>query len=119
MTLAGPVQALAHFHGVLASLSQLLHNPRAAHLHSERALWPIFVFSHGRAATAQLNWSAAHAIAGAEMTFAVVLAPDNVSAYRARWPALVFFILPRSGRGLAYARFVLKRAMQTVTPYYW
>ena len=53
------------------------------------------------------------------MTFAVVLAPDNVSAYRASWPALVFFILPRSGRGLAYARFVLKRAMQTVTPYYW
>eukprot|EP00929_Paragymnodinium_shiwhaense_P052342 TRINITY_DN26224_c0_g1_i3.p1 TRINITY_DN26224_c0_g1~~TRINITY_DN26224_c0_g1_i3.p1 ORF type:complete len:871 (-),score=132.13 TRINITY_DN26224_c0_g1_i3:275-2887(-) len=89
---------------------------RDMQLLSSHVPFPVFLPSVGRAKRAHLNWEAAHVFgppdgskhAGHRPVICLVVEPQEEAAYREAWPSALMLILPESGRGPSYARWVIQ-----------
>ena len=80
--------------------------------------FPVFIPSRGRSKKANLNWQAEH-VYGANLrenrarklrpVVCVVLERDEEPNYRKVWPSILTLMLPKSGRGAGYARWVIQK----------
>ena len=103
-----------------ASKLALLERDASHWLSASQRLWPIFIFSRGRPTTAMLNVGASHALGDrSAIAVIVVVSPEEESAYGSAWPTMILAVLPEAGRGIGYARSIIKLAMQSRTPYCW
>lgn len=105
-----------------------------------RTLWPIFVLSHGRPKTAHLNWAAPHVLGAPPLSrepsvtsvggeqpsvepashpVVVVVNPEDEDEYRRHWPSALILSLPEEHRPVGYARFMVKRALEWRSPFFW
>ena len=114
MTLAGPSDLVAIAANVLRGADNRSHD-------SQQCLWPVFIFSSGRAQTALLNWAVPHLLGDAisHAVVAVVLTPDEEAEYRSHWPNILFLLLPESQKGVSYARHTLHKFCTPRLPFYW
>ena len=123
--LSGPsvtLQRFVRFMDACAMLVGATHVREAEQIGRER-LWPIFVLTRGRACTAHLRWSATHVLGeeadGEAHPVVAVVSPEEVDEYRRHWPSTLLLALPEAGRGLGYARHVVKRALEWRAPFFW
>jgi len=81
--------------------------------------YPVFIPSRGRARTAHLNFEAAHVFgpntsSGLHPVVCVVVEPSEEEAYRDAWRHALFLVLPQSGRGPGFARWVIQKVCSRV-----
>ena len=117
ITLAAPPEALRRFDNLLRHISTV--QPAQIAQIGKKHLWPVFVFSARRAATANLNWQAEHVFGPKARTPIVVLNPEDEADYRARWPKAIFCIMPVRDRGISFCRWIVHSAFSWRLPYYW
>ena len=80
--------------------------------------FPVLIPSRGRVLKALLNWEAEHVYGhllrddGSNTlrpVVCVVLEQEEETHYRQVWPSILALVLPKSGRGAGYARWVIQR----------
>lgn len=114
--LCGPASLLANWAATCEKFEVLRKAGRA--IQEKETPFPIFIPTCGRAEHANLNWEAAHVLgqptalevkAALRPVVIAVVEPDELQCYAERWPDLLFLVLPRSGQGPGYARWVLQK----------
>ena len=143
LRLSGPAHAMQSFLHLVKRCQAAVgeQHVREAEQLGTRILWPIFVLSHGRARTAHLNWAAPHVLGTAAKAggsdsgvslggeapdvgpashpVVVVVNPEEVDEYRRHWPTALILALPEEGQPVGYARFIVKRAVEWRSPFFW
>ena len=119
LVFSAPSVLLSAFSAELSELVSL--KPSAVLQFGKQHLWPIFIFTGRRSATAHLNWQLAHVL-GSDHTGVspiIVVNPEEEAAYRAEWPTALFCIVPLADRGISFCRWVIHSAFSWRLPYYW
>lgn len=93
-----------------------LHQVVKPDKHASLVPFPVFIPSRGRPEKAHLNWEAEHVFgkpgpdvpAGSWPVVCVVVEPQEEEEYRRVWSNVLMLVLPESGRGPGYARWVVQ-----------
>lgn len=113
--LTGPPAFLRNWEATCKRFEHL-HQVTKPDKHASLVPFPVFIPSRGRPEKAHLNWEAEHVFgkpgpdvpAGSWPVVCVVVEPQEEAEYRRAWSHVLMLVLPESGRGPGYARWVVQ-----------